>query len=142
MLSQYLENATNDIKSLIQLTEEDIKDIKEARHENVFERTRLKNDLIKSFEATKTLLDNELIKLVTANKGTELSELLNEKEREGLNEMKTKLADLHKRNKEYAKFVVTISEFYNSLLDSMFPREMDGYTKAARKPASLLKVSV
>lgn len=142
MLSHYLESATKDIDSLIHLTEEDIKDIKEAKHENVFERTKLKNDLIGSFEAKKSLLDNELIKLVTANKGTELSDLLDQKERDGLNDMKVKLADLHKLNKEYAKFVVTISEFYNSLLDSMFPREMDGYQKSARKPASLLKVSV
>jgi Tfp pilus assembly pilus retraction ATPase PilT len=85
-------------------------------------------------------LDNELIKLINANKGKELSELLSDEEHDGLNTMKEALATLHKHNKEYAKFVVTISEFYNSLLESMFPREMDGYHKSTPKPASLLKV--
>ena len=142
MLSHYLESATKDIESLIHYTKEDIKDIKEAKHTNVFDRTKLKDDLITSFQTKKSLLDNELLKLVSANKGIELSELLNEKEREGLNDMKARLAELQKLNKEYARYVITVSEFYNSMLDSMFPREMDGYQKAARKRATLLKVSV
>ena len=142
MLSHYLESATKDIESIIRLTEDDIKDIKEAKHSNVFERTKLKEDLITSFQTKKSLLDNELLKLVSANKGVELSDLLSEEEREGLNAMKIKLADLQKLNKEYARYVITVSEFYNSLLDSMFPREMDGYHKAERKRATFLKVSV
>ena len=54
--------------------------------------------------------------------------------------MKTKLSELKLCNKQYAKFVVTISQFYNSLLDSIFPRDMEGYKMAQHKPASLLKI--
>lgn len=142
MLSHYLGSATKDIKSLIKLTEADILDIKEANHSKVTERTLLKNDLIQSFTNKKSLLDNELLKNVEASGGKELSEILTDDERDGLNSMKEALASLHKINKQYARYVVTVSEFYNSLLDSMFPRDNDGYQKSTPKPASLLKVRV
>ncbi|MBN2964526.1 hypothetical protein JWV37_07020 [Sulfurospirillum sp. T05] len=140
MLHHYLQSATKDIQSLIQLTQTDIVEIKEARHQHVQERAKLKNDLIQAFQTKKSLLDNELVRLVEKNQGKELSELLSEEEKDGLGTMKEELATLHRLNKEYAKYVVIISEFYNSLLESMFPREMDGYHKSTPKPASLLKV--
>ncbi|MBE0495212.1 MAG: hypothetical protein IBX45_02250 [Campylobacterales bacterium] len=140
MLHHYLQSATKDIQSLIELTQTDIVEIKEARHHHVQERAKLKNDFIHSFQTKKTLLDGELVKLVEENQGKELSELLGEEEKEGLSAMKEELATLHKLNKEYAKYVVIVGEFYNSLLESMFPREMDGYHKSTPKPASLLKV--
>ncbi len=140
MLSHYLTSATKDIRSLIKLTEADIVDIKEANHTKVAERTSLKNDLIQAFITKKSLLDNELLKRVEASGGKELSQILIEEERDGLSAMKEALASLHAINKQYAKYVVTISEFYNSLLESMFPRDNDGYQKSTPKPASLLKV--
>ena len=41
-------------------------------------------------------------------------------------DMKDRLLSLKQKNKEYARLVVTVSEFYNNLLDSVFPRDMDG----------------
>lgn len=140
MLTHYLQTAIEDIDSLIELTQKDILDIKEAKHEAVFERTKIKNDLIHAFENKKSLLDNELLKLVNSNTDKELDEVLDESQKEMLQDIKEKLQELKHKNKEYAKFVVTISEFYNSLLDSVFPRDMDGYSKANHKPATLLKV--
>ncbi|NOX14532.1 MAG: hypothetical protein GXP61_00560 [Epsilonproteobacteria bacterium] len=142
MLLHYLTNSINDIDNLIELTNKDIQDIKEANHELVFERTKIKNDLIKAFEHKKTLLDNELIKIVKNNEDKELDKVLDDKQKDLLNTMKTKLSELKNKNKEYAKFVVIISEFYNTLLDKIFPREMDGYHKSDHRPASILKVSV
>jgi len=57
-----------------------------------------------------------------------------------LESMKEKLALLKLKNHEYSRFVVTVSEFYNSLLDSVFPRDMEGYHRIHHKPASLLQV--
>ncbi len=142
MLLHYLTNSINDINNLIELTNKDINDIKEANHELVFERTRIKNDLIKAFEHKKTLLDNELVKMVQNSEDKELDKILNEEEKKLLNSMKLKLSELKNKNKEYAKFVVIISEFYNTLLDKIFPREMDGYHKSDHRPASIFKVSV
>lgn len=53
MLMHYLNNAIKDIDNLIQLTKKDIEDIKIAQHSNVFERAKIKNDLIQSFENKK-----------------------------------------------------------------------------------------
>ena len=140
MLLHYLTSSISDIENLIELTKKDIKDIKEANHELVFERTKIKSDLVKSFENKKSLLDNELMKLVNGEKGVKLEERLGEEEKNLLNEMKIKLNELKEINRQYAKFVVVISEFYNTLLDKVFPCEMEGYHKTHHKPASILRV--
>ncbi len=140
MLSHYLKTSIEDIENLIELTNKDITDIKEAKHEDVFKRTKIKNDLVKSFENKKSMLDNELIKLVKNSDNKPLEEILNSSQQDMLEEMKNKLFILKQKNKEYARFVVTVSEFYNSLLDSVFPRDMEGYQKLNHKPASLLKI--
>jgi Zn-dependent M32 family carboxypeptidase len=140
MLGHYLKSATKDIQKLIELTETDIALIKEAKHDDVAQRAKIKNDLVQAFQSKKALLDNELIKRVEASGGKPLTDVLTKEEHAGLEAMKEALTTLHKINKEYAKYVVTISEFYNSLLDSMFPRESEGYQKSTPKPASILKV--
>jgi len=140
MLLHYLKSSLDDIDNLIALTKKDIEDIKEANHELVFERTKIKNDLVKAFENKKSLLDNELIKMVSKSKDTDLESILNEEQKMLFSEMKVKLSELKSINKQYAKFVVIISEFYNTLLDKIFPRELEGYKKANRMPATLLKV--
>lgn len=140
MLMYHLNNAIKDIDNLIDLTKKDIEDIKVAQHGNVFERAKIKNDLIQSFENKKSLLDNELMKIIKENNGKSLEELITVEQKELLSSMKLKLSELKICNKEYAKYVVTISQFYNSLLDSIFPRDMEGYKMANHKPASLLKI--
>ncbi len=140
MLSHYLKTSIEDIENLIELTQKDILDIKEAKHEAVFKRTKIKSDLVKSFENKKSMLDNELIKLVKKSNNKPLEDILDKSQKEMLECMKERLSQLKQKNKEYARFVVTVSEFYNSLLDSVFPRDLDGYQKINHKPASLLKI--
>ncbi len=140
MLSHYLKSSITDIENLIELTKKDIINIKEAKHEDVFNRTKIKDELIKAFGNKKSLLDNELIKLVQLNDNKPLEDILDDSQKDMLNNMKDKLAELKSENKEYARFVVSISEFYNSLLDSVFPRDMDGYQKQNHKPASLIEI--
>lgn len=142
MLSRYLNDAIEDIKRLTKITNQDIQDIKLAHHEDVFNRTKIKNDLVISFEAKKALLDNELVLLTKANPDKNLSDIISEEDSQNLSKMKDCLMELHVANKKYAKFVVSVSEFYNSTLEAMFPSEVDGYNKNATKPANFLKVSV
>lgn len=140
MLTHYLKTSIEDIENLIELTIKDIQDIKQAQHKSIFERTKIKNDLVRSFENKKSLLDNELLKLVNANKDKELEDVLDNEQKEMLQLIKEKLLLLKTKNKEYAKYLVTVSEFYNSLLDSVFPMDMDGYKKVHHKSPSLLKI--
>jgi len=140
MLSHYLKTSIEDIENLIELTTKDILDIKEAKHEAIFKRTKIKSDLVKSFENKKAMLDNELIKLVKNSGNKPLEEVLDDSQQDMLEIMKNELFNLKQKNKEYARFVVTVSEFYNSLLDSVFPRDLEGYKRLNHQPASLLKV--
>jgi hypothetical protein len=140
MLSHYLKASIEDIENLIDLTSRDILDIKEAKHDHIFKRSKIKSDLVKSFENRKTMLDNELIKLVKQSDNRPLEEVLDDSQHKMLETMKDRLFALKQKNKEYARFVVTVSEFYSSLLDSVFPRDMEGYKKTNHKPASLLRV--
>ncbi len=140
MLSKYLKTSIENIENLLELTSKDILDIKEAKHEDVFQRTKIKNDLVKSFEEKKSMLDNELIRLVQDSGNQSLEEVLDSSQQDMLEEMKDKLFLLKQKNKEYARFVVIVSEFYNSLLDGVFPRDIEGYQRTNHRPASLLKL--
>jgi len=141
MISHYLNNAINNIEDLIKLTKEDIEDIKNARNDEIFKRTKIKDEIIVLFENQKQLLDSELLRIMNRNKDKELSEVLSENEKKSLEKLKTKLQELHSINKEYAKFVVVINEFYSSLFDKIFPTDIENYKKINPKSFSLLKVS-
>ncbi len=142
MLGNYLQEAILDINCLIDITKQDIEDIKLAKHEQVFSRTKQKDNLITSFGAKKSALDNQLVSLVQSNPDKKLENIISEEDAKLLEEMKTSLQELQSLNKKYAKFVVAVSEFYNSLMDKMFPSENNGYAKATSKPATFLKVRV
>lgn len=140
MITRYIQNAINDIKKLIDLTTNDIADIKEALHEKIESRVDEKNHLIVSFETNKSLLNDELIKL-TNNSDLPLEEIMSENDTNLLNELKENLQILKDKNKIYAKFVVKINEFYTSLFDEMFKLDRSGYEVSTPKPASILRVS-
>jgi len=140
MLTHYLHQAIGDIENLIEQTHKDIADIKVAKHTEVFERAKIKNDLIHSFETKKSLLDSELMKMLKESGQTSLDTLLNPEQKELLARMKETLSELKVCNKQYARYVVSISQFYNVLLDSIFPRDMEGYKMTTQQPASFLKI--
>ncbi len=141
MIYKRLENAIEDIDALIELTSKDIADIKEAKHENLSMRLADKERLISSFEQKKALLNSELSNLVNSHDGKPMEEILTSNESDALEIFKDKLSILKNINKEYAKFVATISEFYNSLIDKMFTLEGDGYEKNRLRSAAIFSVS-
>ena len=63
MLTHYLETANKLLIDLITTTNNDIEDIKAAHHDTVFTRTKIKDELVRSFENHKSLIDNEIIKI-------------------------------------------------------------------------------
>ena len=142
MLSHYLNKALSDLNQLITLTQQDIDDIKLAKHEAIFDRSKIKEEFISSFQNKKAMIDNEISKLMEAYPDRELEHLLSEEDLEHLKSLKSQLLDLKTLNKRYAKLVLTVSEFYNSLLERMLPTEMHGYEKVTKKHRSLLEVRV
>ncbi len=141
MITKHLESAIADIDALIELTKSDIEDIKEAHHDKLSERLDEKERFINSFEQKKAALNSELLKLTQIHDGKAIDEILTVDEAVTLTLFKDKLSSLKSINKDYAKFVATISEFYNSLIDKMFTLEGNGYEKNTLRPATLFMVS-
>jgi cystathionine beta-lyase family protein involved in aluminum resistance len=142
MLSHHLQGALEDLRDLIAITEADIEDIKEAQHDPQFERLSLKEEKLQSFEAKKAMIDHEIAKLIASNPEKNLSDLLTQEQHILLDELKSKLNNLHDVNKRYAKMVVVVSNLYNSFLEKIVPTEMQGYQKVASKNAAILEVRV
>jgi len=142
MLSHYLQNALSDLRDIINITKSDIEDIKKAEHDAQFDRLALKEEKLKSFEAKKAIIDHEISSLMTSNPNVELPDLLNQEQHILLDELKVELNNLREVNKQYAKFVLLVSNLYNTFLERLVPTEMQGYDKVAAKNASILEVRV
>lgn len=140
MLKKYLEGAVGDLKKIIQLTENDIKNIKKANHSSIFEKVSLKEQLIGTFETKKKLIDENITKKATQNKGVSLEDILDDIEKSYLEELKSKLLELKKVNRRYARLVVSVGTFYSSLLEKIVPTEMDGYETVIKQSASFLEI--
>ena len=139
MLDYYLKGAIEDIETLIKITNEDIEQIIEAQHEQIFERTAIKEDLIKSFQNKKSLIDNELMK-IKEEYGEITKENIPQDVLELLDTLSERFTELKDVNKKYAKFVLSVTEFYNSLLDKVIPKkETNGYGNK-KFQSSFLKV--
>lgn len=140
MLSYHLKSAINDLRDLIKITESDIEDIQLANHNPQFDRLKLKEEKLKSFESKKAMIDHEISALIRLHPDVELPELLNEEQHHMLNELKVELSNLHSINKRYAKLVLAVSNLYNTFLENLIPTEMNGYNKVASKDSTILKV--
>lgn len=143
MLKRYLDEAMGVLDELIAQTTEDIEKIKLADHTKVDDSVRRKNELVKKFESVKSLLDKELLRVSRENGGVNLSSILDDEVKSSLTLMRSKLEELYLKNKEYAKYVVGVKEFFDSLLKNMFKGEQDGgYDKNGLRPESLFKTRV
>ncbi len=142
MLAFHLQSALKDLDDLIEISQQDIEDIKVAKHDSQFERIGLKEDKIKSFEHRKAMIDHEISKLMRTNTKCDIAELLDDEQQVALQQLKVKLAELSEVNKKYAKMVLSVGTFYNSLLERVVPTEMEGYERVTSKNASFLKVRV
>ena len=142
MLTHHLQNALEDLRDLIKITESDIEDIKKAQHDPQFDRLSLKEEKLKAFETKKAMIDHEISSLMTSHPDVALPDLLNEQQHKQLEELKVELSNLHEVNKKYAKLVLTVSNLYNSFLERLVPTEMQGYQKVASKDSAIMEVRV
>lgn len=141
MLVHYLNLAIETLQSLIDITKTDIEDIKQAHHEILFNRVKGKDELVSVFEKYKCMIDNELLSLSQKNIGVELKDLLNAEQKELLQDMKVQLEQLKNLNRRYAKIVLTVSSFYNSLMERMLPADDNkiGYDGLPQRRSSLFE---
>lgn len=127
MIAQKLKDSIKTIQELINSTKLDLDDIKHARHQSLFNRSKLKEDLLFSFESQKATIDSEIAKIVAQNSQLDLEALLSQEEHSLLDELRESLEILKEYNKQYAVMVLSVSEFYTSLLNEILPKESVGY---------------
>ncbi|NPA29113.1 MAG: flagellar protein FlgN [Epsilonproteobacteria bacterium] len=142
MLGNYLKNALKELDELIRLTEEDIEDIKAARHESVFARNDAKERHVATFESEKRRIDETIAHMAANQPEKGLEEILNEDVKASLSKLRERLERLKEVNRRFAKLVVAVGGFYNSLYEAMLPVEKEGYGDNKRKVPSLMEVRV
>lgn len=128
MLHIFLQNAVANLKSLIEISNLDMQDIRVANHEAIFSRLESKNNLVESFKTNKSSADSEMQKMLQSHPNKGITELLDENAMIIIDEMRVKLQELRDLNKHYAKSVIAVSEFYNSLINTMIPSQKVGYS--------------
>lgn len=130
MLKQYISDAINTLDELINITQNDIENIKEAKHSSIDESVKSKTSLVKKFENIKKELDKELVSISKLNDSKNLADILDDEVKSKLVIMREKLEILNKKNKEYAKHVVLVKDFFDSLTKELFNPQSTEYTQA------------
>ena len=87
-------------------------------------------------------IGNFYYKLSKKAKNNPLENTLDNSDRKLLEELKTKLSKLKKKNREYAKYIVKLSNFYTSLFDKTPKPSHNSYKITDRKPATIPTASV
>ncbi|WP_214142587.1 MULTISPECIES: hypothetical protein [unclassified Campylobacter] len=138
MIEKRLATANNLLLKIISITEQGISDIKEARKDRLDTQNKEKVEALNAFLKEKQALDNALLELATKNNGN-LSDLLSEKSSDLLQQLKFNLNYLLAKNKEYAKYVLSVKEFYDSLLEEMLKDsiETNGYKQEFKSTTTL-----
>lgn len=132
MIKKYLNDSVECLAKIIALTKEDIENIKLAKHDEVGPHSELKTKLLAAFETNKKALDAELVKLAQQHAGEDISALLDDEIKEKLSELRTVLLELKDVNREYAKSVVVVKEFFDSLVGVMLGKPaQNSYTDKA-----------
>jgi len=140
MLTHHLQKANEILIDLIETTISDIDDIKQAKHSVLFSRTKVKEELVVSFEHYKSLIDDEIIKLSKQNPGQSLDTILNTLQQAELEKLRVNLETLQSKNRYLASIVIAVSEFYSSLINRIIPTEQIGYENHRAKRASYLQI--
>lgn len=140
MLTHYLQQANEILSNLIETTRNDIEDVKGAKHDNIFSRTKTKEELVRSFENHKSLIDNEIAKMAQESGGVSMETILSSEQQTLLDDMRDQLKTLQQENKHFATMVIAVSEFYSSLINRLIPTEQIGYDAHKAKRASYLHI--
>lgn len=125
MIKQYLDESNTLLDKLIDQTKEDIEHIKKGNHKNVQLSVEAKNAFIAEFGKVKKKLDNALLAMSDGG-SKDLALLLDDTDKEKLALFKQNLQKLHEINKEYAKLVLVVKDFFDELLNTMFENSNTG----------------
>ena len=126
MLQKALISINNTLDGLIKITTQDIEDIKQANHEQLFKRNEKKEKLLQNFITHKSSIDSILTQRSQENEN--IAELLSKEEDELLGMFREKLQTFYKLHKHFASMAFGVANFYNILMDRVSNTKSDvGY---------------
>jgi hypothetical protein len=140
MLKQILISTNNNLDRLINITLQDIEDIKNANHEALFERNKEKDKIVQEFILQKNQIDRILIN--RSKNGLSLENMLNDKEDKLFDEFKIKLQKLHTIHKKFSEMALLVANFYNNLSNKVNQTEVDIGYKMTQKYSSNFSLKV
>ena len=131
MLKQTLKDTNEYLDKLIDITNQDIEDIKTANHDSLFERNKEKDKIVQSFITCKNQIDTILIK--RSESGLSLEEMLSSEESQLFDEFKIKLKQFSDIHRKFSKMALAVANFYNNLSHKVNQTEVDiGYEMKQR----------
>lgn len=122
MLIQTLKETINTLENLISITLEDINNIKNAKHDEVFANTEKKEKLAHHFSNLKSKIDQILV-----SRNKPLEEIFSPEEEKLFNEFREKLFEFHKEHKRFSKLALSVTNFYNTLVNKLKDGESINY---------------
>ncbi len=124
MLLEKLNKINNILNSLITLTQEDIKNIKEANHNEVFKNIPIKENLANEFQKLKNEIDSILL-----SRNKPIEEIFSKEEEKEFEKFKDLLEKFYKEHKLFAKLSFSVTNFYNALLSKIKNKKQITYDK-------------
>jgi len=124
MLIKTLNRTIEVLDNLISLTKEDIKNIKEAKHEKVFSNTQQKEKLANEFYNLKNEID-----IILSSRNVPIDKLFSKEEEELFNIFKTKLFEFNSLHKRFSKLALSVANFYNTLINKIHQGETVNYNE-------------
>jgi len=136
MFKQILIQTNDNLDKLIDITKQDIQDVKDANHEPMFQRNKEKDKIVQEFITEKNQIDTILLK--RSESGLTLEEMLSEKENELFDEFKIKLKEFADIHKKFSKMALAVANFYTNLSHKVNEAEIDiGYQMKQRYSSTL-----
>ncbi len=132
MLINTLHQIINVLDDLIQITLEDIENIKQAKHEEVFKNIATKEKLAYKFYELKNEIDNILVK-----RNKPIEEIFSPEEEKLFDKFREKLNIFYKEHKRFSKLAFTVANFYNTLNAQIKNQTQISYSETANFDSNL-----
>ncbi|WP_456469772.1 hypothetical protein [Caminibacter sp.] len=126
MLINTLQETINVLNKLIEITNEDLKNIKEANHEEVFKNIKTKEQLAYKFNQLKKNIDQILVQ-----RNRPVEEIFNKEEENLFNLFREKLNIFYEKHKKFSKMAISVANFYNALNSQIKNQEQISYNERA-----------
>jgi len=124
MLLEKLNQINEVLLNLINITEDDIKHIKQANHNGVFANISKKESLANKFQYLKSEIDSILV-----SRNRPVNEIFSNDEEKEFEKFKQLLNEFNTKHQLFAKLSFSVTNFYNTLYEKITNKKKITYDK-------------